>query len=418
MYKSVADFEKSFPGVKGMAAKQKTKCLDIFNALKKEGMDDGKAIAVAISRCKQMKMGERFEFTSTVELSEGSKKSEIEMLRVGTIRDRGLDITPTMLEDFVRNFQDDVYGTELQVNLGHYREGEAAGWIKTLRVSGEQLLGMVEWTELGIEKLTKKLYKFVSAEFAFDYPDADTGAMTPNVFIGAALTNTPALKKQKPITLSEQEIDLLTNKTIMLKKLIEDLKGRSKLSESDTKFARTLLSEASAEDQEAMKADVEDLEKKQAEQAAADAKAAEEAKQAEEAKLAEATKGTVSLAEHLALKEKYEKVELSEVVETNLMLSEKRPAGFRPDAKEEAVKFMLSLNETQRAAFLSLMSKNSHVEFGEKGKAVNADELKKTQLSEEQKQEAIVKRSHELLAEKKAANITEAQKMAMKELSN
>lgn len=309
--------------------------------------------------------------TAEVTLAEGSNVSVIELLRVGTIRDRDLNVTADMLEGHVKNFEAGTYGVDLQVNLGHFREGEAAGWFKSVYtevVDGVLTeFAQVEWNEMGAEKISKKLYKYISAEFAYEYQDDATGEWRNHVLIGAALTNIPAMKRQKPVSLSEEE---LTLKSLMLKQVIANLKKRTSLSVEDVKLARQLFSESSEEDQEATKTDVEDLEKKAKEQAEADEAAATAKKAEDEAKAKEGLSEngkTVSLAEFNAMKQKLERSELSEEVNKSLMLSESNPTGFRSEALGEVVNFMLSLSAAQRESFKTLMTKATSVDFAEHG---------------------------------------------------
>lgn len=207
----------------------------------------------------------------------------------------------------------------------------------------------------------------------------------------------------------------------MFKTYIENMKKRVKLSAEDISDMRVMLSEASAEDQEASKADVEDLAKKQEEQAKADAEAAaaaEAAKVAEEAKKAEETQlseknGMVSLAEHNKVKMELASIKLGEEVEGTLMCSEKNATGFRPDAKAEVIGFMLSLSDTQRVAFKGLMTKLSSVDFSVKGKG--ADEAVNVQLnSEAEYEEKVIALSSKY--NKEGMSPADAQKRAMAEV--
>lgn len=357
-------------------------------------------------------------FTSTVSLAESDGMSDIECLRVGVLQDRGLEITPGMLSDFVQHWKENVYGTPLQVNIGHNREGEAAGWIKNLFVDGDSLMAKVEWTELGRDKITKKLYQFVSSELALDYPHCDTGQPVSNVFIGAALTNVPALKHQEPVALSEEEKAKLTIKrTAMLKQLIAELNGREKVSAADMAFLRKLLSEATPEEQEAAKAEAEALEKKAAEEAEAAKKAEEEAAAAAAAGAGtEATTEkaqTVSLAEHNALKERLDRKELAETVQKTLVLSEAVQNGFREADVPAVVDFVVGLSEAQRAAFATLMGKVAHVDLTVRG-STHVQSATEAGTQEEK----TVALAEKLLKEGKAKDIREAQKMAEQELGN
>lgn len=354
-----------------------------------------------------------------VSLAEGEKSSVVEALRVGIIQDRGLEITDKMLADYVANHEKDVYGTPLQVNIGHFREGEAAGWIKRLFIEGESLMMEVEWTELGIDKISKKLYKFVSSELAFDYPDSKTGDYVKNVFIGAALTNVPAMKNQVPIKLSEEERQKrqdLIHHNAMFNKLITDLKARTKLSAADVSFARTMLSEVPEAEKQVATKEVDDLEAKQKEQAEADEKAAADAKKKEDEALAEKAKGqTVSLAEHMALKEKVEKAELKEAVSKTLVLSTSVKTGFKDAELDEVVSFMHSLTSDQRAKFNSLMGKVVSVDLNVIGETTTAN----VNLSGDES-EAIVALAQKKFDEAKNAgkeiSMSEAQKAATAEV--
>lgn len=352
-----------------------------------------------------------------VELNAGSNTSTVEMLREGIIRDRDLRITREMLNNYVAHFSSNVYGSDLQVNLGHYREGEAAGWFKGLHVETDSqniahLMAEIEWTELGVEKITKKLYKYVSSEFAFEYPHAETGELIRDVFMGAALTNIPAMKNQNQLELSE--INSFANKT-MFKSLLNNMKNRKHLSSDDIAFLRVQLSEAGAEEQEAHKSEVDELEKKQ-KQDAAEAEAAEKAKQAEaEKKLNDLKVGTVSLSEHLALKAKVERQELSTSFDQNFCLSESHEVGFREESKGEVVDFLLSLSENQRESFAKLMPKLAAVKFGEIGSAKSGSS-KNQELSEEAKQAKVVELATKYTGE--GMEIRDAQRKAYKEVYN
>lgn len=353
-----------------------------------------------------------------VSLAEGEKSSVVEALRVGIIQDRGLEITDKMLADYVANHEKDVYGTPLQVNIGHFREGEAAGWIKRLFIEGESLMMEVEWTELGIDKISKKLYKFVSSELAFDYPDSKTGDYVKNVFIGAALTNVPAMKNQVPIKLSEEERQKrqdLIHHNAMFNKLITDLKARTKLSAADVSFARTMLSEVPEAEKDTATKDVEDLEAKQKKQEADDAAAAETKKKEDEALAEKAKGGVVSLAEHQALKEKVEKAELKEAVSKTLVLSTSVKTGFKDAELDEVVSFMHSLTSDQRAKFNSLMGKVVSVDLNVIGETTTAN----VNLSGDES-EAIVALAQKKFDEAKNAgkeiSMSEAQKAATAEV--
>jgi len=363
----------------------------------------------------------------------GVKISTVELLRTGIIRDRGLEITRKMIEDYVLSVEEKVVGSELRVTVGHKRDNggddPAAGWFR--RVWAEQngtqtrMMGEIVWTELGIHNLEKKLFKFVSVELAMRYPHAQRdGIVASNVFLGAALTNTPALKNQQPIALSEGEARLI-KLTSMFKKYIEDLKAREKVTKADVAFARMLLTDVDEADKATGETDVADLEKKAADKEAEEKKTAEEkAKVAEAAAAALNDKGnkTVSLTEHEALKAKHEKLaeefeakELTESFDT-IVLSDKRSTGLTADSKEATLALMKSLTSDQRKEFLSIIGKVRHVDLTVHGK----DATGSVDMTGD-KQEQIVALAEKKFKDAKEADkilsMADAQKQAMAELN-
>lgn len=367
---------------------------------------------------------ENFFSVNIIDLAEESAGiSTVEVLREGIIRDRGLKITKKMLNDFVDNFKDNVYGTELQVNLGHQREGEAAGWIKDLYLATKDgvasLQAKVEWTSLGLEKLRNKLYKFVSAEFSERFPHHMTGKTMENVFSGLALTNTPALKGQSPISLSE-EINQSNINFTMFKSYIQNLSERAVVAKADKEFARAEFTKLSEEQQAEAKEAMDAVEAKpeapadttEADKAKADAEAKAAADKAEAEKVAaekakteaEATPAE-KLSEQLSstqtelaeskrkikeLSEKMERQELSESFEKELMLSEAHTTGLNKNMKEKVVAFQMLLSESQREEFKQIVLSVRHADVATLGsedaekKTMDADKavVEATKLSE------------------------------------
>lgn len=364
-----------------------------------------------------------FHYLSVPGIPENGK-TDVEVLRVGTIQDRGFVITQKMLDEFVKNFKDNVYGTEVQVNLEHFRGSAAAGWIQDLFTDKDKLIARVEWTEMGQMNIDKKLFKFVSAELASEYPHHETGKLFNNVFIGLALTNTPALKGQQPLKL-EEDINLISKN--MFAKLLEEMKKRSFVSKEDKAMVKSLLEELPAEEQEAQKEGVAEVEakpeapEKTEEEKAAEAKAEEERVAAEAAaKAAEGDQAlkdkanTVSLAEFNNVKSQLDAIQLKEFMNENLLLSDKLQTGFAntEESSKELKSFLISLNESQRAQFAQLVAKVVTVDLSVHGStSVGTKENKEFA-------DQLVELSEKMLAEGKAKNITEAQKMATDELNS
>lgn len=372
-------------------------------------MDRETAMSAAKKKVEGM-MSDTFYTVNAVTLAETDELTRVEVLRTGVLRDRGLKITKQMLADFVDHFKENTYGTELQVNLSHDRDGEAAGWIKGLSVEEDKLFADVEWTPLGEDKLKNKLFKFVSAEFADQFPHHQTGKMIKNVFVGLALTNVPALKGQAPVALSEVEANLLNQR--MIKKLIETLKGRAVVSKDDKVLLKSLLSELSEEEAQEVAEEVAEVEAKP-EEAPVEAPVeapAEGVSTPEELthKLTEQQTELKTLAEkNQKLTEKIERNELSETFDKTFALTEKKPVGLLAESKGKVVEFMLSLSEAQKGVFTTILSEVRAADLSVYGSTDTVI------LNEE----GVVELAEKLFKAGTAKTILEAQKMATEQLT-
>lgn len=377
------------------------------------------------------------DLVGQIDLSQ--KQSTIEVLKVGKIHDRNLEITQAMLDDYVANWKAGVYGTDLQVNLSHDREGVAAGWIKNLFRDGDILKATVEWTPLGEEQVSTKQFRYISSELAPSYPDHKTGEKVKNVFIGCALTNVPAVKGLAPVALSENLQLFLNNKTTMdqMKKDHDGLMKKDKLTKAD--LAEFTKKHGETEGHDGLKAKLE-------EKYAADHKEpdGDEEEEKEEGKgepdgdegkkkklseggshvsLAEFRKQQVELAEErkarIELQEKIERKELSELITERFVLSEDVQVGIKNDEEtlDTFVNFSMGLTKDQRQTFLDeILPAIQHVDLSVRGEfGVSSQSKMKSNMDIDKNADAIVARAAVLLKEKKADSIEAAQKLAIRE---
>lgn len=328
----------------------------------------------------------------TITLSATGTTSVIEVLKVGKVHDRDLSITKEMLDDFVIHFEENIYGTEIQVNFSHNREGEAAGWVKRLFREGDKLLAEVEWTPIGIEKIRNKQFRFTSSELALTYVEPSAGRTVKNVFTGVALTNVPAVKGMSPVTLSEQTNLFFKFQIMKCKEMYNQLKAQEKVTKEDVANFKALAEEEKAEGVDAMvkeleaKIVVEEEVKKEEKKEEEDTPNLSE-KESLMTKLNELTAmQEKQQAENLALRKKLEVIELSNKVEKELLLSETsgESIGFHDGDKTEVVSFLAELSAPQRAKFISLVKKIKAVDFSVKGGegTEKEEETKETQLAE------------------------------------
>lgn len=405
---------------------------------------------------------EIFNYVSVLS-EEGVKKgsSKVELLRVGTIQDRGLSITKEMLQDYVENFKNGVYGQDIPVNLSHLREGEAAGWIKDIYLNGDSLMGDIEWTPLGKEKVGNKLFKFISAELAGIAKHWETGEKFKNVLIGAGLTNIPAMKNQQAITVFSEDVkNYLSNNSKMdyLNELFSEMSKKKELTSKDVDsfsdemeklelkgdklaMAKDLLmklktileaagnavTEEEADDDEMGEKKLSEVEEKEEAETVEEEKVEkiEEKEESEsekeddkDEKLNEKME-TISLSEYTALQEKMTKLEeelktkeLSETIEKEYMLSE-NGGFFAPSDKSDVLNFLMSLSQEQMKQAKSLFSRVRTVDLSVKG----STETSSVKLSGNVEDDVIAL-ADAYLETGEAKTIGEAQSLAEKRLSN
>ena len=133
---------------------------------------------------------------------------KVQVLRVGSFQyqDESMDepvqmeITREVLASMVKNFKAGVKKTDLAMDYGHNSGAEAAGWFKSLELStdGNELWAEIDWTRIGAQKLADKEFRYVSADFNWDYEDNESGDKFGPTLNGAGLTNRPFVKNMAP----------------------------------------------------------------------------------------------------------------------------------------------------------------------------------------------------------------------------
>jgi hypothetical protein len=137
-----------------------------------------------------------------VSLAEGQRESWETITRVVKFDDPyygEVEITRAMLNRMVKNFEADVYGQQIAVDIAHMASNGAAGFVRELSVESGKLRGRIEWTELGVDAVTKKGYRYFSAEFHDNYKDPETGKQHGHTLLGAGLTTRPRVKRLDPV---------------------------------------------------------------------------------------------------------------------------------------------------------------------------------------------------------------------------
>jgi phage I-like protein len=203
-----------------------------------------------------------------IQLAEGQKEApdKIQVIRVGTFHHPQygkFEVTKDHLLAFKKNFDARVRGIDLALDYGHDSEGEAAAWFKDVILSddGTELWAVPDWTPGGAEAVLSKRFRYVSADFNFDYQDNETLVKHGPTLLGAGLTNRPVVKGQAPvIELTEgkgSEVDPKDKQIEELKAKIAELeaklsgqmgeKPKMEAMEKELKETTAQLSEAKSE---------------------------------------------------------------------------------------------------------------------------------------------------------------------------
>jgi phage I-like protein len=150
---------------------------------------------------------------------------EIQLLKTGTFDDgfQEFVIEEDDLTTIAKNYTEKVRKIDLAVDLSHENHKDAAGWFKHVytRKQDTELWAAIDWTVLGKDKISKRQFKYTSAEFSFNYTDNESGEDFGPTLFGCALTNRPFLKGMTPVFLSERNKLFKENKTMAKKEEIK-----------------------------------------------------------------------------------------------------------------------------------------------------------------------------------------------------
>jgi hypothetical protein len=146
----------------------------------------------------------------TLAESEQTPLVRAQILRTGTFRDPRygeFSITKQMMQAMVENFARNAYRQKIYIDVAHKPEDGAAAEVKSLALecSGEscRLVGNLEFTPFGLEAVKERGFRYLSAEYADNYTDNESGASLGPLLIGGGLTIRPVQKGQNEIVLSE-----------------------------------------------------------------------------------------------------------------------------------------------------------------------------------------------------------------------
>lgn len=343
-----------------------------------------------IIRMKDNKLTSRFCFTE-VQFSEGefNPDSEFEILTTAKQIDSRygeFQYKRKELEQMAENFNNDIVGTEVAVDLNHDEECIALAWIKpqsmhvapSKKLSGEYSLyaQLYRYTPKGEEYVSTGALRYFSVELQFKMERMIQGAkkVFKNVIRGLALTNRPVIKDMVP-TFSENLNIHNPNTMEELKRLFGGLTAKDSITKEDFQKFSEAAEEAVKADPE-VKEEVEEmaaeLEPKVEEDKSADEAAKELAEKAAKKAMEEMKGKTFSEAEFksavedqvkAALKEPLRKLnetldnarsEKLEAKVNGLCLSESKGVGFKSDSKDKIKNFVKKLSDELAQEYFAL----------------------------------------------------------------
>lgn len=170
---------------------------------------------------------------ATVE--EGDKKFAkapewLTLMKVGEYADyfRRIKVTEEHFEAVLKNFKKGVIRRDLFYSYRHDDHGQAACWIRELRIAEEDgakvLQTKVKWTKRGKQEVEDGEWRYTSAWIDFAFEDPLTGEPLGPTLKGATLTNDPFIDDMNPISkLSKKEKERKDNETMELKEALDKI---------------------------------------------------------------------------------------------------------------------------------------------------------------------------------------------------
>lgn len=143
-----------------------------------------------------------------------SKLTTVTITRIGSFYDNrygDFKLTQQMFESIIKNFNDNVYGQDINIDIAHRPDGGAAGVVTQLFIDTGRLRAVVRWNELGVNKITKYGFKYLSAEIHPNFVsneldnEGNRKSFGPTL-LGAGLVIRPCIKNLDKIELSEESL--------------------------------------------------------------------------------------------------------------------------------------------------------------------------------------------------------------------
>ena len=145
---------------------------------------------------------------SALSLVEGKTKSWETLTRTGSFwhPEYGrFQITHDVLRKLIENFDAGTYGQDVFIDVGHKPENGSAGEILKLRLDGNKLRALIEWSPLGIDAVRNKGFSYFSVDYTENFVDNENRNEHGPLLFGAGLVVRPHVKNLDRVVLAESD---------------------------------------------------------------------------------------------------------------------------------------------------------------------------------------------------------------------
>lgn len=292
----------------------------------------------------------------------------------------GFQFSKEKLERIADNFNDNILGQEVHININHDPEKKAVAWVKpgsmyvdqSKTIPGEfALFGQLyKFSNKGKENIKEGVFRYFSIEIREQFDRFIDGAKKTikDVITGIAMTNTPAVKGMSP-TFSEKEEDFsISTKKMDIKTIIGAFSTQSELTKREKSLFLEIVSQFSEEDLEENKeaiAEVETKEEPQEEIPETPVETPSEEHSEKALTLTFAETFPEEFAEMQKIKAENKERKFSELFGNSLVISNDREIGFLENAKPKVKEFCEELTDVQIGQFVSLFSEVTKVDLSQ-----------------------------------------------------
>lgn len=149
-----------------------------------------------------------------VDTNSSNKRTVVTITRTGKFFDPRygeFERTQPMFDSMIKNFNENVFGQDIKIDIAHLPENGAGAVVRRLFTDRGRLRAEVEWYELGVNKVLKEGFKYLSAEIHPNYvsnelaEDGERKQFGPTL-LGAGLVTRPCIKNLDKIELSETSL--------------------------------------------------------------------------------------------------------------------------------------------------------------------------------------------------------------------